>query len=78
MWIAFAFGALMLSTGVLLSVSAHWDVLSPQAPMALVLLLVALFHVGGATVAESLPTMSMTLHAIGSVVLPQKRPPSLR
>ncbi len=68
-WVALAFGALMVATGVLLFVSAHWDALSPGERFALVLALVALFHVAGALVAERLPWMATTLHAIGTVAL---------
>src|ERR1035437_6967207 len=41
--IALAFGALLLASGVLLFVSAHWDDLSAGQRMALVLLMVAVF-----------------------------------
>jgi hypothetical protein len=68
-WIALVFGALMLGAGVLLFVSAHWDTLSPQARFALVLTLVAVFHVGGAFTAERFPEIATALHAVGSVAL---------
>ena len=67
--VALAFGALMLASGVLLFVAAHWDTLSPRARFALVLLLVAIFHVGGALVAERFRGMAAALHAVGTVAL---------
>lgn len=67
--VALVFGALMLASGVLLFVSAHWDTMSPQFRFGLVVLLVALFHVIGALVAERFAGMSTTLHAIGTVAL---------
>ena len=68
-WLAMAFGALMLGAGVLLFVSAHWDTLSTQARFALVILFVAVFHIAGATVGERFPGMATTLHAVGTVAL---------
>src|SRR6185295_7207812 len=50
--VALAFGALLVGAGVLLFVSAHWDSLSPGSRFSLVLLLVAIFHVAGALVAD--------------------------
>jgi hypothetical protein len=68
-WLALAFGALMLGAGVLLFVSAHWDSLSPAARFGLVLLLVAAFHAVAAAFAERLPAMAVALHAVGTVAL---------
>jgi len=67
--IALALGALMLAAGALLFVSANWDALSPQTRFALVTLLVAGFHVGGAATSVRFPKMATALHAIGTVVL---------
>lgn len=67
--VALAFGALMIGAGVLLFVAAHWDTLSPSARFALVLFLVAVFHVSGAALSERFPAMSSALHAIGTVAL---------
>jgi uncharacterized membrane protein len=69
LWIALAFGALMLGAGVLLFVSAHWDSLSPAARFAIVTLLVAVFHAGAAACRERFPAMATTLHASGTVAL---------
>jgi uncharacterized membrane protein len=65
--IALAFGGLMLGGGVLLFVAAHWDALSPGQRFALVLLLVAGFHVAGALVADRFQGLSIALHAVGTV-----------
>lgn len=67
--LALAFGALMLGAGVLLFVSAHWDELGPGERMALVVLMVAVFHAGGAAAAARFESLSVTLHTIGTVAL---------
>jgi hypothetical protein len=68
-WIALAFGALMLGAGVLLFVSANWDQLSPLSRFALVALLVAVFHMAAAATADRFPSMATTLHVVGTVAL---------
>jgi hypothetical protein len=68
-WLALAFGALLVGAGVLLFVSAHWDSLSPSARFGLVLVLVAVFHLGGAVMADRFPAMATALHAVGTVAL---------
>ncbi len=68
-FIALAFGGIMIAGGVLLFVAAHWDTLSPAARFALVLLLVAIFHVAGAITAGRFAAMAATLHGIGTVSL---------
>jgi len=68
-WIALAFGALLLGAGVLLFVSAHWDELSPSQRMALVLAMVGAFHLGGAAAAGRFEWLSVALHSIGTVAL---------
>ena len=67
--LALAFGAIMLAAGVLLFVAAHWDNLSPTQRFLLVLLMVAVFHVAGAMVAERFHGMAMALHGIGTATL---------
>jgi uncharacterized membrane protein len=62
-------GALLVGAGVLLFVSAHWDALSPIARMALVVALVAGFHVAGASLGSRSPAMSSTMHALGTLAL---------
>jgi uncharacterized membrane protein len=67
--IALAFGALLLGAGVLLFVSAHWDELSASQRMTLVLLIVGIFHVGGAFAAGRFEGLSIALHTIGTIAL---------
>jgi uncharacterized membrane protein len=67
--IALAFGAITIAAGTLLFVSAHWDSLSPSARFAVVLALVAVFHIGGVLTGERFPAMGTTLHAVGTVAL---------
>jgi len=67
--IAFSFGGLLLTAGILLFVAAHWDALSSGARFALVLALVAVLHAGGAIASRSSPALSATLHAIGTAAL---------
>ena len=68
-WVALAFGGLMLAAGVLLFVSAHWDEMSPAARLGLVLLMVTIFHAGGAMTTRTSPVTSTALHTMGTVVL---------
>jgi uncharacterized membrane protein len=67
--VALAFGALLIGAGVLLFVAAHWDNLSPGSRFTLVLLLVAVFHLAAASLADRFPAMSIALHGIGTVSL---------
>ena len=69
MRLAIGFGALMLSAGVLLFVSSHWDALSPAQRFALVLTMVASFHLAGAGTIGRYPALAEGLHAIGTVSL---------
>ena len=65
--IAIGFGALMLGAGVLLFIAVHWDRLSPGERFALVLVLVAIFHVAGAFAAGRFPELATALHGIGTI-----------
>ena len=65
--IAIGFGALMLGAGVLLFIAVHWDQLSPGERFALVLVLVAIFHVAGAFASSRFPELATALHGIGTV-----------
>ena len=67
--VALAFGAVMLAGGVLLWVAAHWDTQSPGERFALVIVLVAAFHVAGAVAAVRFHAMAVALHAIGTISL---------
>jgi uncharacterized membrane protein len=65
--VALILGALLLASGVVLFVSAHWDELGPAARLALVFGMVAVFHVGGGAMRETYHGMSTALHAVGTV-----------
>ena len=65
--VALILGALLLACGVVLFVSAHWDQMGPGARFALVMALVAVFHLGGAWVRESFHGLSTALHAVGTI-----------
>jgi len=67
--IAMAFGGLLLGAGVLLFVAAHWDMLPPAARFALVLALVAVFHIAAAFTAQHLAVLATTFHAVGTISL---------
>jgi hypothetical protein len=67
--VAVAFGGIMLAAGVLLFVSAHWDEMAPFQRMALLVLAVGAFHVGGAITLERFHALGVTLHAVGTVAL---------
>ena len=67
--LALAFGAISVASGALLFVSAHWDQIPPDGRMALVVAMVAAFHAAGAAVARRFESLSITLHAIGTVTL---------
>lgn len=68
-WLALGFGAVALAAGVLLFVSAQWDVLSPAARFTVVLAGVGALHVAGAAAAERWPALAVTLHAVGTASL---------
>jgi uncharacterized membrane protein len=65
--VALILGAILLACGVVLFVSAHWDDLGPGSRFALVMGMVAVFHVGGAWAREHFHGLSTTLHAVGTI-----------
>jgi uncharacterized membrane protein len=67
--VALAFGALLVAGGILLFVAAHWDALSPGERFAVVVVLVAAFHIFGALTADRFPGLGSAFHAIGTTVL---------
>lgn len=67
--VAVTFGCLMVGTGILLFVAAHWDDLSPAQRFATVLSMVAGFHLIAAFFAERFPNLSIALHAVGTGAL---------
>jgi uncharacterized membrane protein len=68
-FLAMAFGGILVAAGVTLFVAAHWGELSPLERFLLVLFLVAVFHLGGALLANRFPALSTTLHAVGTAAL---------
>jgi uncharacterized membrane protein len=65
--VALILGGLLLATGVVLFVSAHWEELGPGARFALVVTMVAVCHLAGALVRHNFRPMSTALHAVGTI-----------
>ena len=68
-WLALTLGVILLGSGVLLFVSAHWDEISPGARMTLAVLMVAAFHGTGAAMAQRFPALSVAMHTLGTLSL---------
>jgi uncharacterized membrane protein len=60
-------GAILLACGVVLFVSAHWDQLGPAMRYALVIGMVAVFHLAGALTHHTSRGVSTALHTVGTV-----------
>lgn len=67
--LALAIGGLLVAAGITLFVAAHWDKLSPSERFLLMILMVAVFHLGGAFASERFPALATTSHAVGTAVL---------
>jgi uncharacterized membrane protein len=65
--VALILGGILLASGIVLFVSAHWDQLGPGMRYLLVIAMVTLFHLGGAIVRDKYPATSTALHAVGTV-----------
>src|SRR5579864_5603541 len=65
--VALILGGILLATGVILFVSAHWDQLGPGARFALVLTMVTVFHLAGALVRNNYQALSTVLQAVGTI-----------
>jgi uncharacterized membrane protein len=65
--VALILGGILLASGIVLFVSAHWDELGPGWRYAVVLFMVAAFHIGGAIARERFRALSTTLHAVGTI-----------
>ncbi|HEY3704710.1 MAG TPA: DUF2157 domain-containing protein [Terracidiphilus sp.] len=65
--VALILGAILLACGVALFVSAHWEDLGPAARFALVIAMVAAFHIGGGLARRHFRALSMSLHAVGTL-----------
>lgn len=68
-FIALALGGVMLAAGVLLFVAAHWDTISPGSRFALVVAMVAGFHLVAAFAEERFRGLATTLHGVGTAAL---------
>jgi uncharacterized membrane protein len=64
---ALIMGAILLACGVVLFVSAHWDEMGRGGRFALVLAMVAVFHVAGAMVRDKYYGLGTALHAVGTI-----------
>ena len=67
--LAVSFGALMIAAGVLLFVAAHWDELSPAQRFALVLAMVAGFHLAAGALMPRMRSLGIALHGVGTATL---------
>jgi uncharacterized membrane protein len=65
--VALILGGILLASGVVLFVSAHWDQLGPGMRFLLVMAMVTVFHLGGAFTREKYSATSATLHAVGTM-----------
>jgi uncharacterized membrane protein len=65
--LALVMGGILLGAGVLLFVAAHWDEVSPLVRLALVMAMLALFHVAGVVSRERFSGFATTMHALGTV-----------
>jgi uncharacterized membrane protein len=65
--VALILGGILLASGIVLFVSAHWDQLGPGMRYLLVMAMVSVFHLGGAITRAKYPATSSTLHAVGTV-----------
>ena len=68
-WVAVAFGAILLAAGLMLFISAHWDRLSPGGRLSIVVAALGAFHLAGAGSAIRFPALSIALHAGGTMAL---------
>ncbi|MGP8252163.1 MAG: DUF2157 domain-containing protein [Terracidiphilus sp.] len=64
---ALILGAILLACGVVLFVSAHWDDMGRGARFALVLAMVAVFHVAGGLTRDKYYGLGTALHAVGTI-----------
>lgn len=65
--IAVILGGILLGAGVLLFVAAHWDQVSPNQRLALVVVMLALLHLGAIVSTERFPAMATALHGVGTI-----------
>ncbi|HEY2467692.1 MAG TPA: DUF2157 domain-containing protein [Terracidiphilus sp.] len=65
--VALILGGILLASGVILFVSAHWDQLGPAMRFLLVIAMVGVFHLCGAILRTKYPATSAALHAVGTI-----------
>jgi uncharacterized membrane protein len=65
--IAVILGGILLGAGVLLFVAAHWDQVSPNERLALVIAMLGVLHLGAIFAAEKFPAMATALHGVGTI-----------
>ena len=65
--LAWVFGTVLISAGVLLYVSSHWDKISPGLRFGSVLGMVAVYHLFGTLLAERYPGFGSALHMVGTI-----------
>ena len=65
--VALILGGILLASGIVLFVSAHWDQLGPGMRYLLVIAMVTIFHLGGAIAREKYKATSTVLHAVGTI-----------
>lgn len=65
--VALILGGILLASGIVLFVSAHWDQLGPGMRYLLVMAMVTIFHLGGAVAREKYKATSTVLHAVGTI-----------
>ena len=68
-YLAMAFGGLLLAAGITLFVAAHWTNLSPAERFSLVLAMGVVFHGAGAFASDRFPPLSTTFHGLGTATL---------
>ncbi|HUD56908.1 MAG TPA: DUF2157 domain-containing protein [Terracidiphilus sp.] len=64
--VALILGAILLASGIVLFVSAHWDELGPGMRFLLALAMVGMFHTAGAATRPAFRALSTALHAVGT------------
>jgi uncharacterized membrane protein len=65
--LALLMGGILLGAGVLLFVAAHWEDVSPGWRLAMVLSMLAMFHVAGVVAQERFAGFATTMHALGTI-----------
>jgi uncharacterized membrane protein len=65
--VALILGGILLASGIILFVSAHWDRLGPASRYALVMAMVTVFHLSGAIMRDKYKAISTVLHAVGTI-----------